>query len=127
MENYFDCFEEQKALTEELVGIRSVVGSDGCEQAVAEHIRDMMGNWDYFKDNPGDLFLVPTENDTLRRSSVVAVIEPEAAGVSSKGTMDAVMLMGHIDTVETSDYGVLEPLATKPGELQKALRETCDG
>lgn len=127
MENYFDCFEEQKTLTEELVGIRSVVGSDGCEQAVAEHIRDLMGNWDYFKDNPGDLFLVPTENDTLKRSSVVAVIEPEAAGVSPNGTMDAVMLMGHIDTVETSDYGVLEPLATKPGELQKALREISDG
>ena len=127
MENYFDCFEEQKTLTEELVSIRSVVGSDGCEQAVAEHIRDMMGSWDYFKDNPGDLFLVPTENDTLKRSSVVAVIEPEAAGVSPNGTMDAVMLMGHIDTVETSDYGVLEPLATRPDELQRALREMCDG
>ena len=127
MENYFDCFEEQKTLTEELVSIRSVVGSDGCEQAVAEHIRDMMGSWDYFKDNHGDLFLVPTENDTLKRSSVVAVIEPEAAGVSPNGTMDAVMLMGHIDTVETSDYGVLEPLATRPDELQRALREMCDG
>ena len=125
MGSYFDCFEEQKALTEELVGIGSAVGSDVGEQALAEHIRDMMMGWDYFKDHPGDLFLVPTENDTLRRSSVVAVIEPELAGELPDRPRDAVMLMGHIDTVETSDYGVLEPLATRPAELSEALRDIC--
>ena len=34
----FDCFEEQKALVTELVNIRSVVGSEGCEQAMADFL-----------------------------------------------------------------------------------------
>ena len=125
MNRFFDCFAEQKALTEELVSIRSVVGSDGCEQTIAEHIREKMGNWRYFREHPENLFLIQTENDTIKRSSVVAVVEPASAGRQS-GAGEAVMLMGHIDTVETSDYGVLEPHALMPDELAKALREICD-
>ncbi|MBP0968574.1 MAG: M20/M25/M40 family metallo-hydrolase [Oscillospiraceae bacterium] len=118
---YFDCYDEQKALVTELVGIRSVVGSEGCEQRMAEHIRDMIAGWEYFKDHPGDLFLVPTDGDTMKRSSVVAVVEPECGS----GSADAVLLMGHLDTVETSDYGSIEPLATRPEELKEALRGIC--
>ena len=79
MENYFECFDELRDLTEELVSIRSVVGSEGCEQSIAEFIRDYMSEWDYFKKHPENLFLVPTENDSLKRSSVIAIVEPSSA------------------------------------------------
>lgn len=122
MENmFFDCFEEQKALTEELVRVNSVVGSSGGETAMAEFIYGKLAGWEYFRDHPENLFLVPTEDDATERSSVVALVMPEA----DEETSDAVMLMGHIDTVEISDYGVLEPLATRPAELQEAMTEVC--
>ncbi len=124
MKKYFDCFDEQKALVKELVGIRSVVGSDGSEQTMAEHIHGIMSGWDYFRKRPDDLFLVPTDADTIGRSSVVAVVRTDAIGTSQQ-TAEAVLLLGHIDTVETSDYGVLEPLACSPDELQTALRAIC--
>jgi len=117
----FDCFEEQKALVTELVNIRSAVGSDGCEQAIAEFVYGKLSSWDYFREHPENLLLVPTENDTIKRSSVVALVE----GCSDERTGQAVLLLGHIDTVETSDYGSLEPLATKPGELLEALKNVC--
>ncbi len=118
---YFDCFEEQKELTRELVAVKSIVGSDGGEQAMAEHLYEKLSQWDYFRKHPENLFLIPTERDTVCRSSVAALIMPESAGE----TADAVFLMGHIDTVETSDYGPLEQYATRPDELQKALAEVC--
>ncbi len=126
MENYFECFDELRDLTEELVSIRSVVGSEGCEQSIAEFIRDYMSEWDYLKKHPENLFLVPTENDSLKRSSVIAIVEPSSSEKHINDSTEAVMLMGHIDTVETSDYGRLEPLATNPRELQYALREICE-
>ena len=120
----FDCFEEQKALVTELVNIRSVVGSEGCEQAMADFLYGKLSEWDYFKARPEDLFMLPTENDSLKRSSVVALVRGSAAErLWGEGkTSPAVLLLGHLDTVETSDYGSLEPLATKPAELLEAFR-----
>ena len=122
---YFDCFEEQKALVKELVGVNSIVGSEGREQAMAEHLYGIISGWDYFRKRPQDLFLVPTENDTVSRSSVVAVVQAERTDAEPDSTAEAVLLMGHLDTVETADYGVLEPLACRPDELRTALREIC--
>lgn len=128
----FNCFEEQKKLVEDLVSVRSVVGAEGCEQAMAEHVFALMSEWPYFKAHPEYLKLIPTENDTLKRSSVLALVKGGAAsdrggkGADSgteKPRTPAVFLLGHIDTVETGDYGSLEPLATKPEELKRAFRE----
>lgn len=124
----FDCFEEQKALVTELVNIKSVVGCDGCEQAMAEHLHEKLAGWDYFKEHPEDLFLIPTENDTLKRGSVAAVVKGEFGNADAGGdkTRQTVLLMGHIDTVAISDYGKLESLALRPEELRKAFENSAD-
>ncbi len=146
----FDCYEEQKALVKKLVGVSSVVGSAGREQAMAEYVYGMLSEWDYFRAHPEDLRLVPTQDDTVQRSSVVAVVRgccgdgPCCSGDGSRESyspslMDredasachisgqpAVLLLGHIDTVETADYGSLEPLATKPDELEAAFMQQIE-
>ncbi|MBR3297298.1 MAG: peptidase M20, partial [Firmicutes bacterium] len=124
----FDCFEDQKALVTELVNIKSVVGCDGCEQAMAEHLHEKLAGWDYFKAHPENLFLIPTENDTLKRGSVAAVVKGDFGDADAGGdkTRQTVLLMGHIDTVAISDYGKLESLALRPEELRKAFENSAD-
>ncbi len=115
----FDCYEEQKKLVEELVAVKSVVGSPGCEQAMAEHLFGKLLEWPYFKAHLEHLRLIQTKGDSIRRASVLALVK---GGRATEKT-PAVFLLGHIDTVETGDYGRLEPLATRPAELEQAFRE----
>ena len=113
-----DIFDEQKALVTELVKIKSVTGCEGCEQAMAEHVYEKLAGWEYFKAHPENLFLLPTQNDTLKRGSVVAVVEGDGE--------DTVLLMGHLDTVDIADYGKLEPIALDPDALCEAFKTSAD-
>lgn len=111
-----DCYSEQEKLTLELVGIRSVVGEDGAEAKMSEFVLGKLSELSYFKEHKKDLFLIPTANDSIKRSSVFCIVRGE------KDTSGSVLLMGHTDTVEVSDFGKLESLATKPCELMAALK-----
>lgn len=104
-------------LTLELAGIRSIVGTKE-ENNVVERIYDKFRQMKYFKNHPERVKYVPVSNDPLGRKSVLALVKGEK--VNSKKTL---VLIGHTDTVGTSDYGVLEEYATRPLELAQRLTE----
>lgn len=106
-----------EALTLELAGIRSIVGTRE-ENNVVERIYDRFGQMNYFKAHPEKVKYVPVQNDPLGRKSVLAWLKGEKG--NSKKT---VVLIGHTDTVGTSDYGILEEYATQPLELAKRIKE----
>ena len=70
----------------------------------------------YFEDNPDYLELHDAD---LGRQAVTALYKhPEAK--------ETIVLISHFDTVQTEEYGVLEPLAFNPEELTKKLMDHKD-
>lgn len=96
-----------KTLTEELVAVGSV--SPSVEEIhVARKVIELLG-----RDGVRAAFalceLAPIPNDPFGRANAVAYLP----GVRA----ETMVLLGHIDTVGTGDYGALEHLATNPSEL----------
>ena len=106
-----------ESLTLELAGIRGVVGSKE-ENNVVERVYEKFMEMDYFKQHPEKVKYVPIKNDPLERNSVMALVKGKK-GNSAK----TLILIGHTDTVGTSDYGSLEEYATKPLELAEKFKE----
>jgi arginine utilization protein RocB len=67
----------------------------------------------YFKENPDHLGL---HDAGLGRNVVTALYKHPTA-------TETIVLLSHYDTVQTEEYGVLEPLAFQPEELTKKLLE----
>jgi len=117
-----DLYREVEALTKELVNIKSVTEAPGEEQRIAEHI------YDWYRALPGmdgeicpgqpAVRLVETKGDTVKRSSVIAAVK----GTKNGGSPSAVILLGHLDTVDIEDYGAAKELATDPDRLPEALK-----
>lgn len=103
--------------TLELVSIRSVVGTRD-ENKVSERIHEILSALPYFRTNPEHLFYVENKDDPAGRKSLMAMVKGEKEENSK-----AVVVIGHIDTVGTSDYGDLEELATDPLALTEKLKE----
>ncbi len=99
----------------ELTKVGSIVGSKD-ELNSTKKVMDRFQEMEYFKKNPDDLFYVDAIEDPLKRNSVVAVVRGRKG--DSKKT---VVLIGHTDTVGTSDYGEIEAFATNPDELPEKL------
>ena len=104
-------------LTVDLIKIPSINGTIG-ELEIAQFIYDYFARNPYFQKHPEYLNLVPLDGDRLGRANVFALVKGEK-GPSNK----AVILHGHIDTVGVSDFGILEPYAFDPYELEKKLLE----
>ena len=109
--------ERIRALTLDLVGIRSVVGTAE-ETLVSERIRDILSPLPYFRENPENLFLVENISDPLGRKSLMAMVEGR-----KDENRKTVVLIGHIDTVGISDYGSLEESATDPEKLMEHFKD----
>jgi arginine utilization protein RocB len=107
--------ETIKNLALGLTRIPSVVGTVG-EIQVAKKVYDNLSHLRYFKDNPEKLKLVDVQKDSLGRKYVMAIIEAE------NKISDTVLLLGHIDTVGTQDYGDLKDFATVPETLKEKLK-----
>lgn len=105
---------EIEELTKQLVSIKSVNGFEGGETNIANYIFNFFKELSYFKNNPNHLCLVKTENDTLSRHSIISYLK-------GKGNK-TIILMGHIDTVDTKDYGPIEEYAYKCDELPAKLK-----
>jgi len=103
-------------LTLDMVAIESVSETDG-EDKCAEYIYDYLAGLPYFDENPQDLELMALPNDPHKRHNVVAVVRGKQA------SKKAVVLLGHIDTVEVDDYGDLKELACDPHRLADAFKE----
>ncbi|HHW94244.1 MAG TPA: M20/M25/M40 family metallo-hydrolase [Clostridiaceae bacterium] len=106
--------EELEELLIQLVEVRSVVSSDG-EHDVIDFIEDYVRGWEYFRARPEQVVRIPSAGDPLGRSSLLVC-------VSGHESNDTIVLLGHTDTVEVDDYGLLVDLATTPDRLEEALR-----
>ncbi len=69
----------------------------------------------YLKENKKNCGLFPIPNDHLDRAVPWALLK-------GKGN-DTVVLIHHLDTVETKDYQTLQPLALKPYEVTEAFKQ----
>ncbi len=112
-----DCREEVLQLTKQLVGVASVVGTPG-EPVLAHWIYGYLAQLPYFQRNPGHLRLQRTEDDDRERYNVVALVKGE-----KKPSAKTVLMLGHLDTVGTDDYGVLQTYAHSHDELMQHLDE----
>ena len=99
----------------ELTRIPSVVGTPG-ENDITAYIMELIRALPYFRENPRNAFTAPVKEDPLKRASVIAVIDAPGR------PKEAVLLIGHTDTVGTSDYSALEHLANDPQGLAEALK-----
>ena len=99
MPQYDDWYTTVRNYTERLVAIRSVSPGNG-EIAVAHEVLSMLREDDASYTALG---LDPVINDPYNRQNVYAFLQ----GKSPR----TLVLIGHIDTVDTKDYGELEPLA----------------
>ena len=112
---YLRCLETVKGITKNLVGIPSIVKSDG-EAKCARWIYNYYKELNYFKENQELLMLQQTENDEIERFNVLAMVR----GTKGKSKR-TVILMGHIDTVGVDDFGVISPYAFDCDKLPELL------
>jgi arginine utilization protein RocB len=110
-----DWYHEVAAYTRRLVGIRSVNPSRGETDVAAEVLRLLQV--DGLDGSYTQIGLDPIVGDPFERQNAFALVR----GASPR----TVVLLGHVDTVDTADYGELEPWALDPDALaarEQALR-----
>ena len=106
---------ELEKLLIQLVQVRSVVSSDG-EHDIIDFIEDYVRDWGYFRARPEQIVRIPSGGDQLGRSSLLVC-------VSGRESNNTVVMLGHTDTVEVDDYGLLADFATTPDKLEDALKQ----
>ncbi len=104
--------KRSQELAVELTRFGSVTNSEG-ETKFAPHFKNVLSNWDYFKENPEQVWTEKTIDDAFERYSLFALVK----GKSKK----TIILTGHYDTVSTENYGGLEPFSCQPDELLEHL------
>ncbi|MCK9526405.1 MAG: peptidase M20, partial [Limnochordia bacterium] len=114
---YLRCFDDVKELTTDLVGIPSIVKTNG-EADCAKRVHAFYSELPYFRKHPEQLMLQQTQDDEIERYNVLAMVKGTKG--SSKRT---VILMGHIDTVGVEDFGSLKEHAFDPDKLPGLLKE----
>ncbi len=117
---YDDWYTEVKSLTTRLVNIRSVSPGQG-EIQVAREVLNMLQE-DGLELTYTALGLDPLVGDSFGRQNACAFVRGSS--------LHTIILLGHIDTVDTKDYGSLEPFALDPDALahhQHALASMTPG
>jgi len=104
--------EKLRGLLNELVSWNSVTLSEG-EREFAVKLITRLQKLQYFKENPTHLRQHEADQG---RSAVTAIYKHPSA-------VDTIVLISHYDTVETGEYGTLEPIACLPEELTAKLME----
>ncbi|WP_339227489.1 M20/M25/M40 family metallo-hydrolase [Oceanobacillus sp. FSL K6-2867] len=108
--------EKLRALLGEVVSWKSMTLSEGERQFPAK-LQAKLQDLTYFQKHPDQLALHEAD---LRRKFLTALYKhPEAE--------ETICLLSHFDTVNTEEYGSLEPLATQPEELTKVFLESQEG
>jgi arginine utilization protein RocB len=100
----------------EMVRIPSVSPSSE-ENRVADYIHSQLSSISWFRDNPGDLMLLPCKGDPLERNMVFAIVRATAT------TSKTILLTGHMDVVTTDMYGSLKDQAFEPEEFTERILE----
>ena len=112
VERLWDTPERLQALLCELVGWNSVTRTDG-EARFAQLLADRIRTVPWFAERPEAVALGAIDHG---RSWVTALYRHAEA-------VDTVVLISHFDTVDTADFGTLEPLACDPVALTAAYAE----
>lgn len=107
--------EKLQDLLCELVSWKSLTLTEG-EVEFAYKLKEKLEELPYFQENPDHVHL--SEVNWGRENVTALYKHPDA--------VDTVVLMSHYDTVHTSEYGDLEPLACSPYELAEAFKEVKD-
>jgi arginine utilization protein RocB len=108
--------QKAEQLTLDLVRHGSVVGSPG-EAKIAHYIYDLLAKLPYFQQHPNQLMLQPTEQDDHLRYNVIALVKGE-----QRESKEALLLLGHMDTVGVDDYHQLKTQAFSPDSLKEQLK-----
>ncbi|QKY70173.1 M20/M25/M40 family metallo-hydrolase [Lentibacillus sp. CBA3610] len=103
--------EDLKNLLCELVSWNSETFSEG-EKSFPEKTRDKLNALTYFREHPDRISLHQAD---LGRAYLTALYKHE-------DIRQTVVLVSHFDTVQTEEYGELQPLAYYPEKLTKALK-----
>ncbi len=109
-------YEESVRLTKEMVGIPSVNGTAG-EKDIATYIEHYLRGIPYFQAHPDFVFTRTLHNDVLGRKNVFALLKGEKPNEGK-----TILFHGHTDTVDTKDFGALEPYAFDCQALEEQLR-----
>src|SRR5690625_4123117 len=111
------CKEEILDMTKHLVGMNSVVNTNG-ETVIAHALYSILSSHSYFSENPNHLTLEQTTNDHRERYNVLAFVKG-----TKKASPRTVVLMGHIDTVGVDDFSKYHEEAFQPDKWMKILQE----
>ena len=109
-------YDQVRDYTERLIRLRAFSPSRE-ERPVAEAILEMLTDGDLARAY-AEVGLEPLEHDLFERQNVYAVVEGERP--------DALVLLGHFDTVDTADYGPLARWATDPRGLAERTGDLAD-
>ena len=108
--------ERMKNIALALTRIPSVMGTKG-EAVIAGAIYDHLKHIEYFRNNPDHLRLLPINDDSLGRQTVLAFIEG-----SNRKSNRTVLCLGHIDTAGIDDFGELKKYSSEPEVLKEKLK-----
>lgn len=108
-------YEKIVSLTKKLVSIDSRNATSG-EQAIGKYLYEYISRIPYFQKHPEQVMAVPLKDDPLGRMNVIAILIGE-----KDENKDTIILHGHTDTVDVSDYGKLAPYAFDCDKLQEEL------
>ena len=109
--------QRAEQLTKDLVAHGSVVGSPG-EAHIARYIYNILAEHPYFQKHPDQLLLQTTEKDDHIRYNVIALVKGE-----QRSCKDAILLLGHMDTVGIDDFHDLKNVAFSPESLKTHLQQ----
>ncbi len=98
----------------EFCRVKSVVGTSG-ENLAAKFMYDELAKLDYFKNNPDNIWLDKLEDDNMGRHNFCGLIKADTK------TDKTVVLLGHIDVVNTDVCGEYAELAFDPIEYTKIM------
>ncbi len=105
-------YDEVRRYTRELVAIRGVSPSRD-ENAVGEAVHRLLAEAVREAGAAAEVGFDPIPGDPWERANVWGIITGQSPRTA--------VLMGHFDTVDTSDYGALEPWALDPDGLAERL------
>ena len=113
---YPDIAVRAEAITRDFVAVRSVNGEPGAEKDAADFLEKTLRAIPYFAAHPACVIRQELPGDALQRANIFAYLTG-----TKRESSRAIIWHGHMDTVGTADYGALEPLATKPDLLRRAM------
>lgn len=110
--------QEMEQLLKDLIKQESVVNTSG-ELKIAENLFHYVSSLPYFQHRLDQVELNPTYHDNKKRYNVLAYVKGEAVSPSK----ETIILMSHMDTVGTGDYGAYKHEATRPDELKEVYKK----